>query len=104
MRRRDFVAFLGGAAAWMPSARGQERLRVVGYLGSSDAWPGELAAVYQGLRETGFVEGKNVSIEFRYAEGHYDRLPSLSAELVGRNVAVIWAVCPHVMPQAPIVS
>jgi putative ABC transport system substrate-binding protein len=90
MRRRDFITVLVGAAAWMSSARGQEPLRVIGYLGASDPWPGA-AAVYQGLRETGFVEGKNVSIEFRYADGHYDRLPSHAAELVGRNVSVILA-------------
>jgi putative tryptophan/tyrosine transport system substrate-binding protein len=50
-----------------------------------------VAAFYQGLKEVGFVEGNNVSIEIRFADGHYDRLPSLAAELVGRNVSVIWA-------------
>ena len=53
--------------------------------------PGALAAFYQGLKETGFVEGKNISIEFRWADGHYDRLPSLATELVDHNVSVIWA-------------
>jgi len=91
MRRRDFITVLAGATAWVATARGQEPLRVIGYLGASDAWPGETAAVYQGLRETGFVEGKNVSIEFRNADNHYDRLPSLAAELVGRNVSVLLA-------------
>ena len=60
--------------------------------GSSDALPGALAAFYQGLKETGFVEGRDMSIEFRWADGHYDRLPALAAELVGRNVSVICAV------------
>src|SRR5262249_3780150 len=53
--------------------------------------PGALAAFHQGLRETGFVEGRDISIEYRWADGHYDRLLSLAAELVGRSVAVIWA-------------
>jgi putative ABC transport system substrate-binding protein len=82
------------------SAAGAQRPRhVVGYLssflrpsGSSDALPGALAAFHQGLKETGFVEGRDISIEFRWADGHYDRLPALAAELVGRNVSVICAV------------
>src|SRR5215467_322738 len=53
--------------------------------------PGDVATFYQGLRETGFVEGRDISVEFRWADGHYDRLPSLAAELVGRNVSVIFA-------------
>jgi len=66
MRRRDLVTFLGGAVAWMSAARGQEPRRVIGFLGGpSDAMPGTLAAFYQGLKETGFVERKNLSIEFR---------------------------------------
>ena len=89
MRRRDFVTFLIGATAWVAEAGAQEQRHVIGYLGASDPWPGELPAVYQGLKETGFVEGKNLSIEFRNADGHYDRLSSLAAELVGRNVSVI---------------
>ena len=89
MRRRDFVTFLSGAMAWATAARAQEQRHVISYLGASDPWPGELPAVYQGLKETGFVEGKNLSIEFRNADGHYDRLSSLAAELVGRNVSVI---------------
>jgi putative ABC transport system substrate-binding protein len=59
--------------------------------------PGGLAAFYQGLKETGFVEGKNISIEFRWADGHYNRLPSLAAELVDRKVFAIWA---HDLPAA----
>src|SRR5215468_8554324 len=89
MRRRDFVTFLIGVTAWVAEASAQEQRHVLGYLGASDPWPGELPAVYQGLKETGFVEGKNLRIEFRNADGHYDRLPSLAAELVGGNVSVI---------------
>jgi putative tryptophan/tyrosine transport system substrate-binding protein len=98
MRRRDFVTFLGGAMTWMSAARGQEPRHVIGFLsGSSDAMPGTLAAFYQGLKETGFVERKNLGIEFRWAGGQYDRLPSLAAELVARNVSVIVA---HGVPSA----
>jgi putative tryptophan/tyrosine transport system substrate-binding protein len=95
MRRRDFITVVTGATAWMSAARAQEPQRVIGVLGaftgSSGAIPGALAAFYQGLKETGFAEGKNISIEFRWADGHYDRLPSLAAELVDRKVSVIFA-------------
>jgi putative tryptophan/tyrosine transport system substrate-binding protein len=92
MRRRDFVTFLGGATVWVATARAQEPRHVIGFLSAvSDAMPGLLAAFYQGLKETGFVEGRDISIEFRGADGAYDRLPSLAAELVGRNVSVIFA-------------
>jgi len=92
MRRRDFVTFLGGATAWGATARAQESRQVIGFLsGFSDAMPSTLAAFYQGLKETGFVERKNLSVEFRWAGGQYDRLPSLAAELVARNVSVIVA-------------
>jgi putative ABC transport system substrate-binding protein len=93
MRRRDFITFLG-ATAWVATARAQEPRRVIGYLsGFSDfsPLPGSLAAFYKGLQETGFVEGRNMNIEFRFADGHYDRLLSLAAELVARNVSVILA-------------
>jgi putative tryptophan/tyrosine transport system substrate-binding protein len=91
MRRRDFITFLAGATAWMSAARAQQPQHVVGYLsGFSDpGMPGVLAALYQGLKEAGFEEGKNISIEFRWADGHYDRLPSLAAELLTRHVSVI---------------
>jgi putative tryptophan/tyrosine transport system substrate-binding protein len=99
VRRRDFITVLAGAAAWISAAGAQGPRHVVGYLssflrpnGSSDALPGALAAFYQGLKETGFVEGRDISIEFRWADGQYDRLPALAAELVGRNVSVICAV------------
>ena len=94
MRRRDFLTFLGCAAAWVSTARGEEPSHVVGFLSAffAPGIPGALAAFYQGLKETGFVEGKNISIEFRWADGHYDRLPTLAAELVERHVSVIFAV------------
>ena len=87
MKRRDFIAFLSGAMAWVAAARAQEPRHVIGFLGEvSLSSPRALAAFYQG-----FVEGKNLSIEFRGAGGQYDRLPSLAAELVARNVSVIVA-------------
>ena len=90
MRRRDFVTFLSGAMAWVTAARAQEQRHVIGFLSafeSSNQMPGDLATFYQGLKETGLVEGRDISVEFRWADGHYDRLPSLAAELVGRNVS-----------------
>src|SRR5215467_8260278 len=94
MRRRDFVTFLGGAAAWIATARAQEPRRVIGVLGSASygAFPGTEAAFIEGLRAAGFIEGKNISIEWRWAGGQYDRLSSLAGELVGRDVAVLVAL------------
>ena len=93
MRRREFITLLGGAAAWVSPARAQEPRRVIGVLGSaaSGAFPGAEAAFIQGLKNTGFIEGKNISIEWRWAEGQYNRLSSLAGELVARNVSVISA-------------
>ena len=81
------------AAAWVSPAGAQEPRRVIGILGSasSDAFPGGLASFVQGLKDTGFIEGNNVSIEWRWAEGQYNRLPSLAGELISRGVAVIVA-------------
>jgi putative ABC transport system substrate-binding protein len=91
MRRRDFVTFLSGATAWAAAARAQKPQRVIGVLGSASygAFPGAEAAFIEGLRATGFIEGKNISIEWRWAAGQYDRLSSLAGELVGRDLAVL---------------
>ena len=94
LRRREFIAALGGSAAWPLAARAQQAMPVVGFLGSEwpDLYAGRLRAFHQGLRETGFVEGRNVAFEYRWAEGEYGRFPTLLADLVSRKVAVIAAV------------
>ena len=91
MRRRDFVTFLSGATAWAATARAQESRRLIGVLGSASygAFPGVETSFIRGLKATGFVEGKNISIEWRWAKGQYNRLPLLAGELLSRNVAVI---------------
>ncbi|MEA2897297.1 MAG: hypothetical protein QOJ84_2912 [Bradyrhizobium sp.] len=97
MNRRDFIAMAGGAAAvWPLVARAQPAKPVVGFLNvaSPDGYEHYVAAFRDGLKERGFIEGQNLAIEFRWAEGHYDRLASMAAELVRRQVSVIVANTP----------
>jgi putative ABC transport system substrate-binding protein len=92
MRRRDFIMLLGGATAWPLAACAAGGDPVIGFLGGGRANNGvSLASVLQGLREIGFVEGQNVNIEYRWAEGRYERLPALAADLLNLRVAVICA-------------
>src|SRR5215472_8653930 len=93
MLRREFMTLLGGAAAVWPRAASaqQPRLPVVGFLHSATPEPGYITAFLKGLGETGYVEGRNVAIEYRWAQNDLSRLPDLAADLVRRRVAVIAA-------------
>jgi putative tryptophan/tyrosine transport system substrate-binding protein len=91
MRRRDFLTFLGVATAWAAVAHAQELRRVIGVLSSMSygALPGSEAAFIEGLKAFGFLEGRNISIDWRWSEGQYNRLASLAGELIGRDAVVI---------------
>jgi putative ABC transport system substrate-binding protein len=103
MRRREFLTIIGGASAWPLAARAQQpAVPVIGFMGleTADRYADRLGPFHQGLKETGFVEGQNVAVEYRWAQGHYDRYPEMAAEFVRRQVTVIAATGGEPSPQS----
>src|SRR6516165_7635410 len=103
MNRRAIITLLGGAATWPLAAGAQQtRMPVIGLLaeGTPDSEPGDLAAFYQGLREVGYVEGQNVQIDYRWSGEQRDLLLALTADLVRRNVTVIYTARGSAVAQA----
>jgi putative tryptophan/tyrosine transport system substrate-binding protein len=94
MRRRDFIkAIAGSSVAWPLTARAQQKtMPVIGLLGGNPIGNHDFDAIQNGLKEAGFVEGRNVTIDSRSADGHYERLPGLASDIVRRQVAVIVAI------------
>jgi putative tryptophan/tyrosine transport system substrate-binding protein len=97
LKRREFIRLLGGAAAWPLAARAQQPMPAVGFLMSARQ---QVDEVQVALKDAGFVEGRNLAIEYRYADEEYDRLPALAADLVRRKVAVIFSTGSVISPLA----
>ena len=91
MKRRNFITLMGAAAAWPIAGRAQQ-LPVIGLLSGTNREDRLIGAIWKGLNETGFVEGRNAVMEFRFAEGQFERLPALAAELIERRASVIVAM------------